>query len=124
MHAEESVSRLALLDTNHLGLTPGMSYNRFGGTGYITWEAAVQGYFTKQDLTECRSGNVICQQVDPRSEIEKFFDEQVLSSTIDETSKILGRHWDSVNIGVAHHDLTFGIYVFYERNGIEYIEAP
>ena len=124
MYAEESLVGLQLLDRNGLGLTPGMSYNQLGGSGYVRLASRIAGYLTEPVLANCRAGRTICERISPSPEVRSFFDQEISSTASDSTPAILDTLWDSISIGVAHNDFTFVIYVLYERTGVEYIELP
>ena len=124
VHAEDSLNSLQLLDRNSLGFTPEMSYNQLGGGGYVLGAAGISGYLTERDLASCMLGTTICDRVDVKQEIETYFNRQLSSTPSEDHPLILSPRWDSVSIGVAHHDFTFVIYVLYERTGVEFVELP
>ena len=123
--AEDSLDSLRLAPKTSLGFTSAMLYNQFGGTGYVSAQGAINGYFSETALSSCRSPSTICERVDPEREIEDYYDRRLQNDTSSElNSTIFSPVWDAVSVGVAYTDLTFILYELYERDGIEYVEEP
>ena len=78
------------------------------------------GYMTEAKIASCRSSLTVCARIDPKREITEYYAEE--SSYPDST--VFNPQWDAVNLGFAYNDLTFVIYEYYERLGVEYVERP
>lgn len=68
-HAEDVFMTRKISHWMTNGEKPYMTYTRYGGTGEVGQNVAVEGY-SEADATSCRNGLAICKHTDPEKAIE------------------------------------------------------
>ncbi len=103
------------------GEKPYMVYTKYGGLGNMAQNADATQY---DDPSQCQSGLVICNVIDPQTEIQKgefrmMYDDSVCCNN-GHRDNILDRHHTNVSIGIAYDKYSFFMTQNFEDNYISF----
>lgn len=124
LHAQLSLNRLDLIDTTSEGLPLEAMYLENGGRGFIKQHAWIAGYLDQESITRCASRRVICENVDPETDITDYIRDRLDSDMAEGGQGLLSSDWSKLHIGFAHTNLTYVIIEYLERQEIDYVREP
>lgn len=122
-HAEDIFRTKKISHWMTNGEKPYMTYTRYGGTGEVGQNVAVEGY-SEADATACRYGLAICKHTDPVKAIENaqysmmYEDEECCNNG--HRDNILDREHTHVSIGIMYDDYFFAFVQNFESQYVQW----